>query len=72
MVVRAHWSPESQNEAVLSKFPKIKGILLDKTGTLLHSQNTGQLEDGRKSYDLRKFTAYLKEWAPPEKLDLNK
>jgi thiol:disulfide interchange protein len=69
VTVKVNWSPENKNEAVLSKYPKIPGyphfFVLDGTGRLLHSQNTGELEDGKKSYDLEKFTAFLKEWAPP-------
>ena len=51
-------------------FPKIPGyphlFVLDKTGTLLHSQNTSMLEDGKRSYDLERFTAFLKKWALSE------
>jgi hypothetical protein len=66
-----YWSPENQNEEVLSKYPKIPGyphlFVLDKNGKLIHSQDTSELEDGRKSYNLEKFTAFLKEWAAPER-----
>jgi thiol:disulfide interchange protein len=68
VTVKVNWSPENRNEAVLSKYPKIKGyphlFVLDAKGALLHSQDTGLLEDGKSSYDLEKFTAFLKEWSP--------
>jgi len=71
VTVKVNYSPENRNEEILSKYPKIMGyphlFVLDKTGALLHSQNTAELEDGQKSYDLNKFTAFLKKWAPPEK-----
>ena len=71
VTVKVNWSPENKNEAVLSKYPKISGyphlFVLDKAGNLIHSQDTSKLEDGQKSYDKEKFTAFLKEWAPPGK-----
>jgi thiol:disulfide interchange protein len=71
VTVKVNWSPENQNEEVLSKYPKIPGyphlFVLDKNGKLIHSQDTSELEDGRKSYNLEKFTAFLKEWAAPER-----
>ena len=71
ITVKVNWSPENKNEAVLSKYPKISGyphlFVLDEKGALLQSQDTGKLEDGKKSYDLDKFTTFLKEWAPPAK-----
>lgn len=71
VTVKVNWSPENKNAAVLSKFPRIPGypylFVLDDKGVLLHSQDTGKLEDGKKSYNLEKFTAFLKEWAPPAK-----
>jgi thiol:disulfide interchange protein len=71
VTVKVNYSPENKNEAVLSRYPKIPGdphlFVLDATGTLLHSQDTAKLEDGKRSYDLEKFTAFLNEWAPPAK-----
>lgn len=71
ITVKINYSPDNQNEDVLSKYPKISGyphiFVLENNGTLLHSQNTGELEDGKTSYDLEKFTAFLKEWAPTRK-----
>ncbi len=71
VTVKVNWSPENRNEAVLSKYPKIPGyphlFVLDKNGTLLQSQDTSKLEDGKRSYNLERFMAFLKEWAPPAK-----
>ncbi len=71
VTVKINWSPENKNEPVLSKYPRISGyphlFVLDKNGVLLHSQDTGPLEDGKSSYDLEKFTAFLTKWAPPGK-----
>jgi thioredoxin-related protein len=65
VMVKINWSPENKNEAVLSRYPKIKGyphiFVLDRDGKLLHSQDTGELEDG-KSYSLEKMTAFLNRW----------
>jgi len=67
VTVKINFSPENQNKQVLSQYPGIPGyphlFVLDETGKLLHSQDTSKLESGR-SYDLNKFLAFLKEWAP--------
>jgi thiol:disulfide interchange protein len=71
VTVKVNWSPENKNEAVLSKYSAIPGyphlFVLDNSGRLLHSQDTGKLEDGKKSYDLKKFTAFLTQWVPGAK-----
>lgn len=68
VMVKVNFSEENKNEAVLSRYPPVNGyphiFVLDGDGKLLHSQDTGQLEEG-KSYSLDKFTAFLKEWSPP-------
>jgi thioredoxin-related protein len=70
IMVKINFSDENKNEQVLSRYPPVKGyphiFVLDRDGKLLHSQDTGQLEEG-KSYNLDKFTAFLKEWSPPER-----
>jgi thioredoxin-related protein len=70
VVVRVNFSPENENKAFFSKYPKIEGyphlFVLGGTGALLHSQDTGELEDG-KSYHLAKFTAFLEKWAPEKR-----
>jgi thiol:disulfide interchange protein len=67
VVVKVNWSKENKNEALLSRYPKIPGyphlFVLDSKGTLLHSQDTGQLESG-KGHDPKKVMDFLKMWAP--------
>ena len=66
IVVKVNFSPENKNEAVLSKYPPIKGyphlFVLDKNGKLLHSQDTGELETG-DHHDAAKVIPFLKKWA---------
>jgi hypothetical protein len=66
-MVKVNWSPENKNEAVLSQYPKIPGyphlFVLDATGKLVRSQDTGELEAG-KGHDPEKVRAFLKRWAP--------
>ena len=67
VVVQVNYSTENKNEKFLSKYPKIGGyphiFILDKTGKLLHSQDTGKLESG-DHHDHDKVLALLKDWAP--------
>jgi len=68
VTLKVNWSPENKNVALLSKYPKIPGyphfFVLEKDGTFLHSQDTGELEKG-KGHDPEKVLAFLKAWAPP-------
>lgn len=68
VTVKVNFSPENENAALLSKYPRIKGyphlFVLDNDGALLHSEDTSLLEDGKSSYVLEKFTAFLQQWAP--------
>lgn len=67
LVMQVNYSEENKNEKFLSQYPKIEGYphiyVLDTCGKLLHSQNTGDLEQG-KGYNLEKFTGFLQQWAP--------
>jgi thiol:disulfide interchange protein len=67
VTVRVNYSKENRNEAVLSRYPKVAGyphlFVLDTTGVLLRSQDTGALERG-KGHDWEKVLAFLKAWAP--------
>lgn len=75
VTLKINFSEENKNEQALSKYPQINGyphlFVLDRDGKLLHSQDTGQLEEG-KSYNLDKFMAFLKEWSPPESKDTSR
>ena len=67
ITVKINFSPQNENEKTLAKYPKIPGyphlFVLETNGTLLHSQFTGDLEEGQ-SYNLQKFTDFLRKWAP--------
>jgi thioredoxin-related protein len=66
VMVKVNYSDENKNEALLSSYPKVAGyphiFVLDKNGKLLHSQDTGKLEEGR-GYNIEKFKAFLTDWA---------
>ena len=67
VTVKVNYSKENTNEAVLSRYPKVAGyphlFVLENDGTLIHSQDTGQLEKG-KGHDRDKILAFLNAWAP--------
>lgn len=67
LILKVNYSKENKNEKFLSQFPAIEGyphfFVLDKNGTLLHSQNTGELEM-EKDYSKEKFINFLKKWKP--------
>jgi thioredoxin-related protein len=67
IVVKVNYSKENKNTAVLSKYPPVKGyphlFVLESNGTLLHSQDTGELESG-DHHDYDKVMNFLKKWAP--------
>jgi thiol:disulfide interchange protein len=63
--LKINHSAENRNEAVLSKYPAIKGyphlFVLDEDGALLHSQDTVPLEEG-PSYNYDRMRAFLMKW----------
>lgn len=65
--LKVNMSPENENQTFLAPYPVPNGYphlyVLDTDGNLLHSQDTAPLEAG-KGYNLTKFTAFLKAWAP--------
>lgn len=67
VIVKINYSQENKNEKVLAEFPAISGyphlFVLDGTGKLLHSQDTGLLETG-DHHDPEKVMAFLNKWAP--------
>lgn len=69
VVVKVNYSPENKNEKFLAKYPKVPGFphlfVLDKSGKLLHSQDTGKLEEN-KSYSKDKFITFLKTYSPKQ------
>jgi thiol:disulfide interchange protein len=75
IMVKINFSEENKNAPLLSRYPQINGyphlFVLERDGKFLHSQDTGQLEEG-KSYNLAKFMAFLKEWSLPESKSASK
>jgi thioredoxin-related protein len=71
VVVKVNVSKENKNEAFLSKYPKVAGyphlFVLESTGKLLYSQDTGELEYPQnhpvKGHDKKKVFAFLKKWS---------
>ena len=65
--VKINMSDENENKEFLSQYPEATGYphlyVLEKDGTLLKSKDTSELEDG-ESYNLQKFTDFLKEFSP--------
>jgi len=66
MVMKVNYSEENRNEAFLSRYPPIPGYphiyVLESDGSLLHSQGTAVLEEGR-SYSQDVFLTFLNKWA---------
>jgi len=64
--VKVNYSKENRNEALLSRWPTIRGyphlFVLDANGALGHSQDTGVLESGN-GYDKARVAAFLTRWA---------
>jgi thioredoxin-related protein len=67
VVMKVNYSPENKNKDFLSGYPRISGyphfFVLNKEGQLIHSQDTGRLEQG-KDYNPEKFMTFLEVWAP--------
>lgn len=67
IILKINFSKENKNENFLSQYPAIEGyphfFVLEKDGSLLHSQNTGELEKD-KDYDKDKFVTFLEKWKP--------
>jgi thioredoxin-related protein len=70
VVYHLNYSKENWNKSLLVKykFPQRFGfpvfLILNGKGELLHTQNSGYLEDGKKGYDKEKVTGFLTDWSP--------
>ena len=67
ILLKVNFSKENQNQAFLSRWPKVAGYphfyVLDSDGRLLKSQDTSALE-AAKDYDPITFRAFLIDWSP--------
>ena len=65
VVVKVNFSQENENKALLANYPKISGyphlFVLDKSGKLVHSQDTGLLETG-DHHDPAKVIEFLSKF----------
>lgn len=65
--MKVNMSQENRNNAFLSRFPGISAfphiLILADTGTLIRSQSTGELENGR-SYSEPLFKKFFEQFAP--------
>lgn len=70
IVYHLNYSEENKNEKLLAKYgyPQRFGfpvfLVLDGAGKLLHTQNSGYLEDGQKSYNKAVVTGFINDWKP--------
>ena len=68
VVYHLNYSKENKNKELLTKygFPQRFGfpvfLVLNEKGDLLHTQTSWYLEDGKKSYDKEKVTAFFTDW----------
>ena len=67
ITVYVSYSPENRNQRALSRYSKVLGIphffLLDKDGTMLHSQHLVELQTG-DVYSAQKMKEFLTQWSP--------
>ena len=68
VAVKVNMSSGHENERFLSQYPTIPGyphlFVLGADGSLIHSQNTSELEEGH-SYNQERVLAFLTRWVPP-------
>jgi thioredoxin-related protein len=69
VVYHLNYSKENKNADLLEKygFPQRFGfpvfLILNDKGGLIHTQSSWYLEDGKKSYDKEKVTAFFTDWS---------
>jgi thioredoxin-related protein len=70
IVYHLNYSDENHNPKLLAKYgyPQRFGfpvfLILNGSGNLLHTQNSGYLEDGKKSYKKDVVIGFLNDWSP--------
>ena len=66
VVEKVYVGDENMNKEFFARLPKAAGAphfwVLSPTGEVLASQDTLPLENGAKSYDSSKFTAFVEQW----------
>ncbi len=68
IVININYNKKSANDSFFKQlgypqrfgFPVI--VITDANGKRLHTQNSWYLEDGKSSYDKKKFKSFLKNW----------
>jgi thioredoxin-related protein len=69
IIYHLNYSKENKNIELLAKyeFPQRFGfpvfLILNDEGDLVHTQSSWYLEDGKKSYDKEKVTAFFSDWS---------
>lgn len=65
VVMKVNVSIDNKNEIFMAQFPKVAGyphlFVLDAAGKVVHSQDSGQLEEG-KGHSREKVAEFLKKW----------
>jgi thiol:disulfide interchange protein len=65
VVMKVNVSIDNKNEIFMAQFPKVAGyphlFILDAEGKVVHSQDSGQLEEG-KGHSKEKVAEFLKKW----------
>jgi thiol:disulfide interchange protein len=65
VMLKVNWSPENENTAFLSGFPRSRGypdfFILDSNGAFLRQQDTGLLER-EDNYDRTRMLAFAQRW----------
>ena len=65
LIMKVNYSDENKNAVFLANYPNVPAyphfFVLESDGTLLHSQGTAELEEG-KGYNEQIFLAFLDKW----------
>ncbi|HEY2722376.1 MAG TPA: thioredoxin family protein [Chitinophagaceae bacterium] len=70
VIYHLNYSKDNFNAKLLAKYgyPQRFGfpvfLILNADGQLIHTQNSGYLEDGKKSYDHDKVFGFFADWTP--------
>jgi len=74
VTLKINMSPQNENRAFLSRYPKIPGypylFVLGADGKLLHPQRANEFEDG-KTYNVPRFARFLAGHGPTQPLPVN-